>query len=299
MFGINLDELKEKAERTLEFSAEKAAEAIELSRKTGKLVAKEIIEVSETAVDNISTNVTLSSMDSNIKDGFYRVLEAAKDTLDSANDMLDKKEVIMKHKIIMMGGKRAGKSTVLSSILTQLSKNTPGTICTIEDNTDNDQIIETKYGPKPLPSLLDKHREVKEYIKKKQVNTEFLVDMSPTYGKASYVLEVSADSSAINLEFIDVPGEWMELGTDSHKEVVDLVKESDVFVIVIDTPFLMNSDTEDGEAINSVYNRIEEITQTMLKMEVESPADLKQIIFCPIKCERWTQEGKTGLWLIK
>lgn len=299
MFGINLDELKEKAERALEFSAEKAAEAIELSKKTGKFVAKEIIEASETAVDNISTNVTLSSMDSNLKEGLCKVLDAAKDTLDSANDMLDKKEIIMEHKIIMMGGKRAGKSTVLSSILTQLSKNTPGTICTIEDDTDNDQIIETKNGPKPLPSLLEKHREVKEYIKKKQVNTEFLVDMSPTYGKASYVLEVSADNSAINLEFIDVPGEWMILGTDDHKELINLVKESDVFVIVIDSPFLMNSDTEEGKGINSVYNRIEEITQTMLKMEIESPADLKQIIFCPIKCERWVQEGKTDILVEK
>lgn len=167
MFGINLDELKDKAARALELSAEKAAEAIELSRKTGKLVAKEIIEVSETAVDNISTNVTLSSMDSNIKNGFYKVLDAAKDTLDSANDMLDKKEVIMEHKILMMGGRRAGKSTILSSILSQLRKNTPGTICTIIDKTDYTQAIETKNGAISLPTLDIKQNEIKAYINKR------------------------------------------------------------------------------------------------------------------------------------
>lgn len=288
MFGINLDELKEKAERALEFSAEKAAEAIEMSKKTGKLVAKEIIEVSETAVDNISTNVTLSSMDSNIKEGFYKVLDAAKDTLDSANDMLDKKEVIMEHKILMMGGRRAGKSTILSSILSQLDKNTPGTICTIIDKTDYTQAIETKNGKEPLPTLDIKQKEIKSYINKRQKNTEFLVDMSPTYGKASYILEVSANNTAINLEFIDVPGEWMRANVAEHAKLVSLVAESDVFVVAIDTPFIMNAE----EDVNSVYNRVNEITQAMSKLKIGSPADLKQIILCPVKCEKWVKNGE-------
>lgn len=287
MFGIKLDELKDKAARALELSAEKAAEAIELSRKTGKLVAKEIIEVSETAVDNISTNVTLSSMDSNIKNGFYKVLDAAKDTLDSANDMLDKKEVIMEHKILMMGGRRAGKSTILSSILSQLRKNTPGTICTIIDKTDYTQTIKTNEGAKPLPTLDIKQLELKSYIAKRQQNTEFVVDMTATNGAASYILEVSANNTAIDLEFVDVPGEWMRANVDEHKKLVEIVEATDVFVIAIDTPFLMNAD----EDVNSVYNRVNEITQAMTKLKIQSPADLKQIILCPVKCEKWVKNG--------
>lgn len=288
MFGINLDELKEKAERALDYSAEKAAEAIVLSKKTGKLVAKEIIEASETAVDNISSNVTLGSMDNNIKEGFYKVLDAAKDTLDSANDMLDKKEVIMEHKILMMGGRRAGKSTILSSILSQLRKNTPGTICTIIDKTDYTQTIETKDGPKPLPTLDIKQNEIKSYIAKRQKNTEFLVDMTQTYGAASYILEVSSNNTAIDLEFIDVPGEWMRANVEEHKKLVEKVEATDVFVIAIDTPFLMNAD----EDVNSVYNRVNEITQAMTKLKIQSPADLKQIILCPVKCEKWVKNGE-------
>ena len=288
MFGISLDELKAKAEIALNLSAEKAAETIAQSKKKSKTIAKEIISVSESAVESFSNNVTLYSMDSDIKDGLNKVLNVAKGALDSANDMLNKKGIIMEHKIIMMGGRRSGKSTILSSILSQLRKNTPGTICTIIDNTDYTQAIETKNGTVPLPTLDIKQNEIKSYINKRQKNTEFLVDMSPTYGKASYVLEVSANNTAINLEFIDVPGEWMRANVLEYAQLVSHIEESDVFVIAIDTPFLMNAEEE----INSVYNRVNEITQAMSKLKIGSPADLKQIILCPVKCEKWVKEGE-------
>lgn len=47
----------------------------------------------------------------------------------------------------------------------------------------------------------------------------------------------------------------------------------------------MNPDDEDG-SINAVYNRINDITQTMLHMKIaEGGLDKKQIILCPVKCE--------------
>lgn len=288
MFGIDLEELKAKAEKALETTAEKTAEAIELPKKTSKAIVKGIIDISKTAIDNVSSNIAINTMDSKVKNGIYKVLDAAKDKLDTANNMLDKKEIVMEHKILMMGGRRAGKSTILSSILSQLRKNTPGTICTIIDRTDYTQTIETKEGTKPLPTLDIKQLEIKSYMAKRQKNTEFLVDMSPTYGKASYTLEVSANNTAINLEFIDVPGEWMRANVADHAKLVNLVEESDVFVIAIDTPFLMNAE----EDINSVYNRVNEITQAMSKLKIGSPADLKQIILCPVKCEKWVKTGE-------
>ena len=93
-------------------------------------------------------------------------------------------KVIMEHKILMMGGRRAGKSTILSSILSSL-RQTPGAICTILDRTDYTQMIETPNGLIPMPTLDIKQREVVNYMKKKSTNTNFLVDMSPSYGKAS------------------------------------------------------------------------------------------------------------------
>lgn len=199
-------------------------------------------------------------------------------------------KVIMEHKILMMGGRRAGKSTILSSILSSL-RQTPGAICTILDRTDYTQMIETPQGSKPMPTLDIKQREVVNYMKKKCLNTNFLVDMSPSYGKASYVLEVSANDSAIDFEFVDVPGEWMRANVSEHEKLREEVKTTDIFVIAIDTPFLMNEDDEDN-SINEVYNRIHEITQVLANIQIENNVDKKQIILCPVKCERWARSNR-------
>lgn len=199
-------------------------------------------------------------------------------------------KVIMEHKILMMGGRRAGKSTILSSILSSL-RQTPGAICTILDRTDYTQMIETPKGPIPMPTLDIKQREVVNYMKKKSTNTNFLVDMSPSYGKASYILEVSANGTAINFEFVDVPGEWMRSNVADHNKLKEDVKSSDIFVIAIDTPFLMNEEDIDG-SVNEVYNRIYDITQVMANIQIENETDKKQIILCPVKCEKWARNNR-------
>ncbi len=199
-------------------------------------------------------------------------------------------KVIMEHKILMMGGRRAGKSTILSSILSSL-RQTPGAICTILDRTDYTQMIETRKGLMPMPTLDIKQREVVNYMKKKSTNTNFLVDMSPSYGKASYILEVSANGTAINFEFVDVPGEWMRANVSEHEKLREVVKTTDIFVIAIDTPFLMNEDDEDN-SINEVYNRVNDITQVLANIKIENEADKKQIILCPVKCEKWARNNR-------
>ena len=229
----------------------------------------------------------------------------AKGTKEIAQEIASKTDTtvankdFMGHKILMMGGRRAGKSTILSSILTQLRENTPGTICTIIDRTDYTQEIETKYGTVPLPTLDVKQNEIRKYISDRQKyiskhkeNTEFLVDMSPTSGKVSYILEVSTGNTVVSLEFIDVPGEWMRTNIQEHAQLISLIERSDVFVIAIDTPFLMNTDDAEGTAVNMVYNRVNEITQAMAKLKINSKDDLKQIILCPVKCEKWIRAGE-------
>lgn len=57
----------------------------------------------------------------------------------------------------------------------------------------------------------------------------------------------------------------------------------------------MNPDDEDG-SINAVYNRVNDITQTMLHMKIsEGGLDKKQIILCPVKCEKWVRHGDTRI----
>lgn len=184
----------------------------------------------------------------------------------------------------MLGGRRAGKSTILSSILSQLKANTPGDICTVIDKTD--------YTGKPLTQLRVKQNEIADYISKKTEGPEFLVDMNKTEEMGTYTLEVTAGDNTVFLDFVDVPGEWMRAGFDEFELLKKKVQDSDVFVIAIDTPFLMGSDDDMGAAVNDVYNRVDEITQLMTNVLINNPEDKKFILLCPVKCERWVRNGE-------
>lgn len=79
-------------------------------------------------------------------------------------------------------------------------------------------MVDTPSGTKPAIKLDTKQNEVKGFIKKVAPNSSFLVDMTPNFGKSSYILEVSSGTTAIDFEFVDVPGEWMRANYNEHGE---------------------------------------------------------------------------------
>lgn len=293
-FKFDLDSIMRKANKGIDELKRKATDIDygELKRKSSDYldVATDVaVGVGEAIVMDIATTVATTAGVVVSKGG--EMARKAGELIDYAMD--DKPKVLMEHKVIMMGGRRAGKSTILASILSQLSDNAPGKVCTIIDRTDYTQMIQDDKGNLiNLPTLAIKKYEIRNYVSKRSRNTEFLVDMSPTKGKASYILEISANYTAINFEFVDVPGEWMRKNVTEHQVLVDCVKESDVFVIAIDTPYLMNTDDDEGRCVNKVYNRIEEITSTLTNIVINTSCDKKQILLCPIKCEKWVRNGE-------
>lgn len=81
----------------------------------------------------------------------------------------------MDYKILMLGGRRSGKTTLLASILQQLRKIPP--ILSILDKTNYTQNIMGKEGLKFLPTLDFKINELEDLILSQSFNREFLVDM--------------------------------------------------------------------------------------------------------------------------
>ena len=291
MFDIDWDKLKKKAVEIMDSAAEDLGETLQDAKETGSDLAEKVANTTKEVTKKFCVSVLSSNLDNGTKSKINNVLKSTNDICDSVVDKIHKQKIYMEHKIIMMGGRRSGKSTILSSILYQLRENTPGTICTITDSSDYGQTIQDMNDNTiPLPTLDIKRRELKHYIEKRKPNTEFLVDMTPTKGEGRYTLEVSSGNTAINLVFIDVPGEWMcpEIG-HGFQRLTKCVEESDVFVIAIDTPFMMNAE----ENVNEVYNRIYEIENIMGHMKINTEHDLKRIILCPIKCEKWINAGKS------
>lgn len=191
----------------------------------------------------------------------------------------------MAHQILMLGGRRSGKSSILAAIVHALGQNSE--LFSITDQTD----YTTKNGLGI--SLKAKRVEIDNYLKERKnvsQNSHFLVDMTPNLGTGEYNLETQIKGKCkVRFDFVDVQGESMEVTSHFHNEVKDLVTKSDVFIVAIDTPFLMQ---DINENINTVWNRTEEITDLLANIQIENEEiDKKLIILCPVKCEKWTQSG--------
>lgn len=194
----------------------------------------------------------------------------------------------MPHKVLMLGGKRAGKSSLLSSILFSLKYGYCSS-CKCEDKT---------YYGTGVVDLENKRRELERYINRfntigYNINNErplFLVDAGVTMERGVYTLRNiidGAERAYIDIDFIDVPGEWMEAKSSGHDDLIDEVRKSDVFIIAIDTPMLMEAPTY----LSNKYNRIKAIQRVLDNLFIKD-GDQKLIIFCPIKCEKWLIDGK-------
>lgn len=281
---LSIDDLRKKTQKA---TAEALAKTVVLGKSVSNYVDEKKTEVGKAVSDYIiETKPKVEKVVDDTVDAAKSKSKNIKETI--AKNMSSK--TMTSHKILMMGGKRAGKSTILASILYVLKKEAPGSLYTINDITDYTQMIIDGDGKThPLPTLDQKRLEVIQYMKKHSENTSFLVDMNQTYGKNTYTLKVNTGQTNIGLEFIDVPGEWMRRNVPEFNVLKDQVMSSDVFVIAVDTPYLM----QDDEDVNAVYNRIQEITDVISEMKINPnvEADRRQIILCPVKCEKWIKAG--------
>ena len=195
-----------------------------------------------------------------------------------------------KLKVLMMGGRRCGKTSALASLFDQMIHGATNQYLTVCDNT----ILETKTIPgtdktEKQDSLNNKKLELESFIKKGGNNT-FLVDKGPTSNYWYYNLQIQIPGTSKNtvIEFRDSAGEFFEAGGPHHQETVDYIKDCDVFVVVVDTPYLMAGNSVE----NAAANVVDSIHTFLTQIDNEDGRKAKQVIFVPIKCEKWIQEGK-------
>ena len=87
-------------------------------------------------------------------------------------------------KVLMMGGRRCGKSSALASLFDQMIHGKTNEFLTVCDKT----ILETKDGEKQ-DSLIGKRLELEHFIDKGK-NKTFLADKGPTMNYWTYVLQL-------------------------------------------------------------------------------------------------------------
>lgn len=110
-------------------------------------------------------------------------------------------------------------------------------------------------------------------------------------------IQTRGTNRAFYINFRDVPGEYFRAGNGHEEEVRSYIKQCAVFIVVVDTPYLMESANpmnvlcNDGH--NMQVNRLEEIQSFLTSINKEDN-QAKMVIFCPVKCEKWYNAGRIG-----
>lgn len=194
-------------------------------------------------------------------------------------------------KVLMMGGQRVGKSSALAAVMDSFVNGCGKDLFYAKDVT----ILSKVEGVKQA-SISSKLAEVKEMLQE-NVGKTIIVNSGKTNIKWDYKLELSLTGSndSMTITFTDVNGEFFEGGNMQQDSIIELVKEYDVFIVAVDTPFLMESRNDDNELVDSIvnkkYNCIESIHTFLTQIDDNKGENAKLVIFVPIKCEYWARKG--------
>lgn len=195
----------------------------------------------------------------------------------------------------MVGGRRCGKTSALASTFDQIINGPVKDYFTVSDDTEY-ETKETDNGFETQDVLSDKQLELESRLES-PTDDFFIVDRNPTYGLWTYKLRLTVPGTrqSMDIEFADVPGEWFApkagKNIDKHtgKMVSEIIKErvntTDVFIVMVDTPYLMHERESIAKASNSVAGIHDYLTHI-------SDDEGKLVIFSPIKCEMWVKKGK-------
>lgn len=190
-----------------------------------------------------------------------------------------------------MGGQRVGKSSALAAIMNAFVNGCGKDIFSAQDVT----VLSKVEGVKQA-SISSKLSEVKDMLRR-NVGQTIIVDSGKTNIKWDYSLKLSIPESnrSMMITFTDVNGEFFEGGNMHQDTILELVKTYDVFVVAVDTPFLMESRNNDNEwvdpIINNKYNCIDSIHTFLANIDDEDGENAKLVIFVPIKCEAWAKRN--------
>lgn len=204
--------------------------------------------------------------------------------------------------VLMVGGRRCGKTTVLARIYDHfnevLKHESPG-----EKN-----LLTSSLEAASIPHIVEAKSTILRIFSQHSFDQDFIVeDYNPTndISEIKFKLNPTNGRQALSVSFRDIPGEWCNgrsadgqdtvtakgidggVCTKSPLEfVADYLKVSNVVIIAIDTPAMM----EENGAFNNTINRIGPITEAFRSIVDnggnENITD-KLILFVPLKCEKY------------
>lgn len=183
--------------------------------------------------------------------------------------------------IMMVGGRRCGKTSVLASMQR----------C-FEDVSQDTNLMLNTADNETLDVIEQKRREMQKYFFNKDM--AFEPDSNPTLALTTYGFDLDLHGKKghhLGLNFIDYPGEWLspKASPSEKDELNKYMKTSHILVVAIDTPYMMEEEGKYNDDVNFCYR----ITEMIKKSGFADKENL--ILFVPLKCERYYREEKMTL----
>lgn len=189
-----------------------------------------------------------------------------------------------KIKVLMIGGKRCGKTTVLAKIRNNFNQilhhdyNEGNDLFTLI--TPPDKIAHLNAAEQSVINLF--HSENINPYGKFIINDNLTKDISITQFRLS-PLTKGFNREGIEIEFTDIPGEWC---VEKIPVITSLIQEAQVLIIAIDTPSLCEEDGFYADLCNRGKNITDAIKNTIVDEFISDSLAQKLILFVPLKCEK-------------
>jgi len=182
--------------------------------------------------------------------------------------------------VLLLGGPDCGKTTLLSSMFYQCVSG--GTIRHLLFGGMSHYLINQIYY---LENCCQKSKE--EVFSMSRMHCAQQLDNETL----RYALREYPSRHNI-VEFKEVPFSFIEgyAHTEGYRDKLNqLAKDSDVFIIAVDTPYLM----EAPDSISRRINGIDIIQEFLSRIILDNDHGLrgKMVMFVPVKCEKWVKDG--------
>lgn len=190
-------------------------------------------------------------------------------------------------KIIMLGARRAGKTSLLAAIAD-----------TFKDELLKQHLIieEVALNNRAHCNLSDKVNSFKKFMKdfdgKIVLNDE---DATSTFH--DYVIKVCLPgmNGEMRMTFTDANGEFYYQGDRNFEGIKNRILEYDVIIVAVDSVYLMESVNKENDlcskSLCDAYNQIDSVHTLLSTLHDDNGQNARLVIFAPVKCEKWAKSG--------
>lgn len=201
--------------------------------------------------------------------------------------------------VLMIGQRRAGKSSVLAAMLKSMEKLESTTGFQFLADGDTQLLMDKKAAH--LEKIFYAHADDEEFTTlqgtKNNIDYGLMSDVSLSYRFSLGLKDPQKRKQTYSIEFVDIRGEDMLSDLESgDTTVIDRIGKASIIMIAVDSPALMEGKWKKGygefhDRVNIPDNIYESITKADARMreKLEDNQKLppKLVLFVPLKCEKY------------